>query len=89
MNSIGNSDQRFKRRHRLHELMVALINQQKDLELIDAESSLVNSRSSSDQTVDPARWIDRNRRVLNHYHALVRTAITIDALLDAEDLETS
>ena len=33
----------------------------------------------------PARWLDQNRRILHRYQALVRTAVTLDALVDAED----
>ena len=33
---------------------------------------------------DPARWLDRNRRIVLQYRALVRTAVTLDALLDSE-----
>ena len=38
---------------------------------------------------DPARWIDRNRRILEKYQALVRSAITLDALLDSEQIENN
>jgi hypothetical protein len=29
--------------------------------------------------------LDRNRRLLQRYQAMVRTAVTLDALLDAEN----
>ena len=32
----------------------------------------------------PGRWLDQNRRTLQRYQALVRTAVTLDALVDAE-----
>ncbi len=72
------------RRRRLHELLVALIKQQGDLDLLDGDATRMQAgmRSSPDQ--DHARWLDRNRRVLNQYQALVRSAVTLDALLDAE-----
>jgi len=66
------------RRQRLHELLVALIAQQDELELMDEE---VPEPGGS---AEPARWLDRNRRTLQRYQALVRTAVTLDALLDAE-----
>ena len=72
------------RRHRLHELLIALLQKQEDLELMDAEAPSLDRSSRSSQDLDPARWLDRNRRVLNKYQALVRSAITLDALLDAE-----
>jgi hypothetical protein len=34
---------------------------------------------------EPARWLDQNRRTLQRYQALVRTAVTLDALMDAEE----
>ncbi len=72
------------RRFRLHELMVALISQQKSLELLDGESISAQVGSSSNAIADSARWLDRNQRVLKKYQALVRTAVTLDALLEAE-----
>ena len=72
------------RRRRLHELVVALIQRQEDLELLDSEAPRLDTGASSAQAHDPARWLDRNRRVLQRYQALVRSAVTIDALLDAE-----
>ncbi len=73
-----------KRRIRLHQLVLALINQQGNLELIDDEAPNFQDSRVSDQNSDPAQWIDRNRRILKRYQALVRSAVTIDALLDAE-----
>ena len=75
-----------QRRHRLHDISLALLAQQADLGLMDADnpSGLV-SAGSRDAPADAARWLERNRRVLQRYQALVRTAVTLDALLDAED----
>ena len=72
------------RRHRLHELLIALLQKQEDLELMDAEAPRLDRGSRSSQDLDPARWLDRNRRVLKRYQALVRSARPLDALLDAE-----
>jgi hypothetical protein len=73
------------RRERLHELLLALIAQQSDLELMDAEGPAgISTGSSGEAPADAARWLDRNRRVLQRYQALVRTAVTLDALLDAD-----
>ena len=75
-----------ERRQRLHDILLALLAQQGDLELMDVDnpSGLV-AGGSRDTPVDAARWLERNRRVLQRYQALVRTAVTLDALLDAED----
>ena len=67
------------RRQRLHELVLALIAQEEELPLMDGE------RQELDGGLAPGRWLDQNRRTLQRYQALVRTAVTLDALLDAED----
>lgn len=67
------------RRQRLHELVLALIAQEEDLPLMDGE------RPELEGGLAPGRWLDQNRRTLQCYQALVRTAVTLDALLDAED----
>jgi len=70
------------RRQRQHELLIALIKQQDDLELMDSEvpSFDFNGR----HLTDPGKWMDRSRRVLAKYQALVNTSITLDAMLDSE-----
>ncbi len=73
------------RRQRQHELLIALIKQQNDLELMDSEGSMFDS--SGINTSDPAKWLDRNRRVLAKYHSLVTSSITLDALLDSEGMQ--
>ena len=65
-----------ERRHRIHELVLALIAQQHDLELLDGDETHPNR--------DPASWIERNRRLVQRYQGLVRTAVTLDALIDQE-----
>ena len=72
------------RRQRLHEILIALIQREEDLELIDANSHGHSIHESHSPEVDPARWIDRNRRIIKKYKSLVRSAITLDALLDTE-----
>ncbi len=52
---------------------------------MDPETISASQATSSDATTDPARWLDRSRRALNHYQAIVRTAVTLDSLLDAEE----
>ena len=77
-----------ERRQRLHELLIALIGQQGDLELIDAEApNLTGSASSASKVDDPARWLERNKRIIQKYQSLVRSAITLDALIDSENCE--
>jgi hypothetical protein len=68
------------RRQRIHELVLALINQQSDLELLDGD----HSGSLAAAQGNPAGWLERNRRVVLRYQALVRSAATLDALVDQE-----
>ena len=70
------------RRQRQHELLIALIRHQDDLELMDSEgpSFDFNGRHGT----DPGKWMDRNRRVLAKYQSLINTSITLDAMLDSE-----
>ncbi len=62
------------RRQRIHELVLALLAQQGELELLDAGSP----------DGDPGSWLARNRRLVQRYQALVRSAATLDALIDQE-----
>jgi hypothetical protein len=65
------------RRQRIHELVLALLAQRNDLELLDGDGGGLPS-------ADPGGWIERNRRVMQRYQALVRSAVTLDALIDQE-----
>lgn len=73
------------RRTRIHELLIALIKHQESLDLLDDDSPLSEGKINSNIDRDPAVWLDRNRRVLRKYQSLVRSAVTLDALLDAEE----
>ena len=76
-----------ERRKRLHELLLALIVKQDFFELIDEDSEdLANSFSENDSK-DFSKLIKRNRKILKKYHSLVRTAVTLDALMDSENEE--
>jgi hypothetical protein len=68
------------RRQRIHELVLALIAQQSDLDLMDGDQ-VVGSPTAG---TNPAAWLERNRRLIQRYQALVRTAVTLDALIDQE-----
>ena len=68
------------RRQRVHELLVALLAQQQDLDLLDGDST----GSLAAAQANPAGWLERNRRILQRYQALVRSAVTLDALVDQE-----
>jgi hypothetical protein len=68
------------RRQRIHELVLALIQRQEGLELLESEGQGLNQTTGR----DAASWLERNRRLVQRYQALVRTAITLDALIDQE-----
>jgi hypothetical protein len=68
------------RRQRIHELVLALINRQNDLDLLDGD----HTGSLAAAQGNPAGWLERNRRVVQHYQALVRSAVTLDALVEQE-----
>ncbi len=76
-----------ERRKRLHELLLALINKQDYLELIEDDSSDLAKNFSENETRDISKSIERNRIILKKYHSLIRTAVTLDALMDSENEE--
>ena len=75
------------RRKRLHELLLALINKEADFDLIEVDSSEFNSTYSEKNSVNFSQVIERNRKILNKYQSLIKTAVTLDALMDSENDE--
>jgi len=71
------------RRQRIHELVLALLAQQSDTDLLSGDAGL-SGGSFGCAGSDPGGWLERNRRVVQRYQALVRSAVTIDALIDQE-----
>ena len=76
-----------KRRKRLHELLLALVNKQDHFELIEDDSENLKKTFSSNDSQDFSKVIERNRKILKKYQSLVRTAVTLDALMDSENEE--
>ena len=76
-----------ERRKRLHELLLALINKQDYLELIEDDSNDLAKSFSENESRDFSKLIERNRNILKKYQSLVRTAVTLDALMDSENEE--
>ena len=76
-----------ERRKRLHELLIALISKQDHLELIEDDSEDFAKSFSEKNSRDFSKSIERNRKILKKYHSLVRTAVTLDALMDSENEE--
>ena len=76
-----------ERRKRLHELLLALINKEDYFELIEDDSEDLTNSFSEKNSRDFSKVIERNRKILKKYHSLVRTAVTLDALMDSENEE--
>ena len=77
------------RRSRLHEILIALIKQQKDLELMDDGVQVFENPIHYLEKYDSSKIIERNQRIIKKYQSLVRSAIALDALLESEDLDIS
>ena len=77
----------FSRRFRLHEILIALINQQKDLELMDDGTQIFNNQAYVSEKHDPSNIVERNQRIIRKYQSLVRSAIALDALIESEQCE--
>ena len=75
------------RRKRLHELLIALINKEADFELIEENSDELTSNYSNNEAINFSKVIERNRKILKKYQSLVRSAVTLDALMDSENEE--
>ncbi len=78
-------EETLSRRFRLHEILIALINQQKDLELMDDGVQIFNNS----EKYDSSKIIEQNQRIIKKYQSLVRSAIALDALLESEQYEIS
>ncbi len=75
------------RRKRLHELLLTLINKENNFELIEEDSSDLSLSYSEKNTANLSRVIEKNRKIIRKYQSLVRTAVTLDALMDSENEE--
>ena len=75
-----------ERRKRLHEILLTLINKESNFELIEDSDDLTTNFSDKD-TANLSRVIEKNRKIIKRYQALVRTAVTLDTLMDSENDE--
>ena len=66
---------------------MALISKQDNFELIEENSDELTSNYSCDETINFSKAIKRNRKILKRYQSLVRSAVTLDALMDSENEE--
>ena len=76
-----------ERRKRLHDLLLTLINKDIEFEFIEEDSSDFTSIYSEKDTLNLSRVIEKNRKIIKRYHSIVRTAVTLDALMDSENEE--
>jgi len=78
-------NQLSERRKRLHELLLTLIKKDSEYEFIEEDSSDLTSSYSEKDTLILSRVIEKNRKIIKRYQAIVRTAVTLDALMDSEN----
>ncbi len=71
------------RRQRIHELVVALMACQDDLELLSEDGAALGP-SAAEAKNHPGEAMKRSQRVIRRYQALVHSAVTLDALIDQE-----
>ena len=83
------ADEHSIRRSRLHEILIALIEQQKDLELMDDDVQVFENFTNYSEKHDPSRIVERNQRIIKKYQSLVLSAIALDALLESEQSDIS
>ena len=81
------AEEPLTRRYRLHEILIALINQQQDLELMDDGVQVFKNPINHSEKYDSSKIIERNQRIIKKYQSLVRSAIALDALLESEQYE--
>ena len=77
----------LSRRFRLHEILIALINQQKNLELMEDGVQVFDNPINHSGKYDSSKIIERNQRIIKKYQSLVRSAIALDALLESEQYD--
>ena len=76
-----------ERRKRLHDLLLTLINKDNEFEFIEEDSGDLKSSYLEEDTLNLSRVIEKNRKIIKRYQAIVRTAVTLDALMDSENEE--
>ena len=75
------------RRKRLHQILLTLINKESNFELIEEDSDALTTKISDKDTANLSRVIEKNRKIIKRYQSLIRTAVTLDALMDSENDE--
>ncbi len=75
------------RRTRLHQLLLALIKKEADFELIEDDSFESVAGFTEEDPTKYSKVIERNRKILKKYHSLIKSAVTLDALMNSENEE--
>ncbi len=75
------------RRQRIHELVLALLARQDDLDLLLEDGGALGP-TPGELANHPGQAMKRSQRVIRHYQALVHSAVTLDALIDQELTES-
>jgi len=65
----------------------SLINKDNEFEFIEEDSSDLTSSYAEKDTLNLSRVIEKNRKIIKRYQTIVRTAVTLDALMDSENEE--
>ena len=76
------------RRQRIHELVLALLAHQDDLELLREDGGVLGAREGEGAS-HPGQAMQRSQRIIRRYQALVHSAVTLDALIDQELADSS
>lgn len=71
------------RRQRIHELVLALLARQDDLELLSEDGGALGA-NPGERPNHPGQAMKRSQRIIRQYQALVHSAVTLDALIDQE-----
>jgi len=80
-------NQLSERRKRLHDLLLTLIKKDSEFELIEEDSSDLTTGYSASNNLNLSQVIEKNRKIIKRYQAIVRSAVTLDALMDSENEE--
>tara|TARA_Y100001980_G_C14555570_1_gene344418 strand:+ start:3368 stop:3589 length:222 start_codon:yes stop_codon:yes gene_type:complete len=67
--------------------LLALINKENDFELIEDDTTDFTTNYSEKETYSLSSIIEKNRKILKKYQSLVKSAVTLDALMDSENDE--
>ena len=84
---VNNKEFLSDRRKRLHDLLLALIKKESNFVLLEDDSTEFSNGYSDDENRNFSKVIERNRKILKKYQSLIRTAVTLDALMDSENEE--